>query len=226
MIVSSAKQQQELEALLIDCPALFLVGCGSCATACKVGGEDEVFAAQEWLEEGGHRVTGSLILAEACHIMRAARELRRFREPLEEADAVLVLACGAGVQSLSDCIEKRVLTAVNSLFLGNIRRFGQYEEKCSLCGDCVLNETAGICPVTNCSKGLLNGPCGGMQDGCCEVDAERDCTWVSIWKRLEKQQRQGVFDRIVAPKDWGRKFRPGRLTLQRFPVPGAPEGKR
>ena len=220
MIISTAKSPEELDTLLHGYQSLFLIGCGSCATACKVGGEEEVFAAQEWLETQGCEVVGSMVLEEACHIMRAARELRRFRLQLEDADAILVLACGAGVQSISDCTEKRVLAAVNSLFLGNIRRFGEYEEKCSLCGDCILNETAGICPVTNCAKGLLNGPCGGVDDGQCEVDSERECAWVRIHLRLEKQQRDGVFARTVAPKDWSRKFKPGRLALARSADPG------
>ncbi len=219
MIISTPKGREELESLLSGYDSLFLIGCGSCATACKVGGEDEVFATQEWLEEIGREVVGSIILDEACHIMRAARELRRFKSQLEDAGAVLVLACGAGVQSISDCTDKRVLAAVNSLFLGNIRRFGQYEEKCSLCGDCILNETAGICPVTNCAKGLLNGPCGGLNDGQCEVDDDRECAWVRIHQRLEKQQRQGVFARTVAPKDWSRKFKPGQLKLTRSTDP-------
>ncbi len=215
MIIGGSKGREELEALLEDCQSLFLIGCGSCATVCKVGGEEEVFAAQEWLEGLGLEVTGSVILDEACHIMRAARELRRLRAQVEEADALLVMSCGAGVQSISDCTEKRVLAAVNSLFLGNTRRFGQYEEKCSLCGDCILNETAGICPVTNCAKGLLNGPCGGMENGYCEVDNERECAWVRIYHRLEKQQRQGVFAKTVAAKDWSRKFKPGLHQLDR-----------
>ncbi len=223
MIISTPKDRQELEKLLVEHEKLFLVGCGSCATACKVGGEDELFATQEWLEEGGREVVGSLILEEACHIMRAARELRRIKAELAEADAVIVLACGAGVQSLSECTEKRVLAGVNSLFVGNVRRFGQYEEKCSLCGDCILNETAGICPVTNCAKGLLNGPCGGMDEGRCEADPERDCGWTLIYQRLQAQQRQGVLDKIVAPKDWSRKFKPGKLSLAR---PEPPERKK
>ncbi len=215
MIISTPKGREELEALLKDYRSLFLIGCGACATVCKVGGEDEVFATQEWLEETGREVVGSMILEEACHIMRSARELRRCKAQVEEADALLVLSCGAGVQSISNCVEKRVLTGVNSLFLGNIRRFGEFEEKCSLCGECILNETAGICPVTNCAKGLLNGPCGGLEDGHCEVDEERECTWLKIHERLEKQQRQGVFDRAVEAKDWSKKFRPGQHQLDK-----------
>ncbi len=107
------------------------------------------------------RVTGSMILNEACHIMRAARELRRFHGQVEEADVLLVLACGAGAQSISDCTDKTVLTGVDPMFLGNVRRYGQFEEKCSLCGDCLLNESAGICPVTTCAKGLLKRPLWG-----------------------------------------------------------------
>jgi ferredoxin len=215
MIISTPKGREELEALLGNYRSLFLIGCGACATVCKVGGEDEVFATQEWLEETGREVVGSMILEEACHIMRAARELRRYKAQVEEADALLVLACGAGVQSISNCLDKRVLAAVNSLFLGNIRRFGEFEEKCSLCGDCILNETAGICPVTNCAKGLLNGPCGGMEDGHCEVDEQRDCTWIRIYERMEKQQRQGVFERTVEAKDWSKKFKPGHHLLDK-----------
>lgn len=214
MIIGTQKGREELEALLGDYQSLFLIGCGACATVCKVGGEDEVFATQEWLEENGREVTGSVILDEACHIMRAARELRRFKGQVEEADALLVLSCGAGVQSVSSCVEKRVLAGVDSLFLGNVRRFGEYEERCSMCGECVLNETAGICPVTNCAKGLLNGPCGGVQDGHCEVDDDRECVWLKIHERLEKQQRTDVFDRVMEPKDWSRKFSPGRHRLK------------
>lgn len=213
MIISTAKGRTELDALLKDYHSLFLVGCGACATVCKVGGEDEVFAVQEWLEATGREVAGSVVLEEACHIMRAARELRRAKIQVEEADALLVLSCGAGVQSISNCIDKRVLTAVNSLFLGNIRRFGEFEEKCSLCGDCVLNETAGICPVTNCAKGILNGPCGGMSAGRCEVDGQRDCTWKRIYERLQQQQRPAVLEKLVPAKDWSQKFKPGQHQL-------------
>jgi ferredoxin len=214
MIISEAKSKDELTAVLEGRQQLFLVGCGACATACKAGGEDEVFLLQDWLQESGWTVTGSVVIDEACHIMRAARDLRQHRSQVDEADALLVLACGAGVQSISDSSEKRVIGALNSLFLGNVRRFGQYEEKCSLCGDCILNETAGICPVTNCAKGLLNGPCGGMEDGRCEADRDIDCAWHLIYERLKRQGRRGVFARPVPPKNWGKIGKPGRHKIR------------
>lgn len=214
MIISAQKSKEELLAALAGQSRLFLVGCAACATACKAGGEEEVFRMQEWLVGEGREVTGSVVIEEACHIMRAGRDLRQHKAQVEEADALLVLACGAGIQSISASTDQRVIGALDTLFLGNIRRFGQYEEKCSLCGECILNETAGICPVTNCAKGLLNGPCGGMEEGRCEADREIDCAWHLIFERLKKQGRQGVFRRAVPAKDWSGKRKPGRHRIK------------
>lgn len=214
MIISEQKSREELLAALEGQQRLFLVGCAACATACKAGGEDEVFRLQEWLQSIGREVTGSVVIDEACHIMRAGRDLRQHRLQVEEADALVVLACGAGIQSISASTDQLVVGALNSLFLGNIRRFGQYEEKCSLCGDCILNETAGICPVTNCAKGLLNGPCGGMEGGKCEADPDLDCAWHLIFERLKRQGRKGVFARPVPPKNWGKVPKPGRFKIK------------
>ena len=213
MIISEQKSKEELQDILEGKERLFLAGCAACATACKAGGEEEVFKMQEWLVSLGKEVTGSVIIDEACHIMRAGRDLRQHRLQVEEAEALLVLACGAGIQSISSSSEKQVIGGLNSLFLGNIRRVGQYEQKCSLCGECILNETAGICPVTTCAKGLLNGPCGGMEDGKCEADREIDCAWNLIFERLKKQGSQGVFRRSVQPKDWGKLRKPGRYKI-------------
>ncbi len=213
MIISSQKKKEELLGALDGVEKVFLVGCGACATACKSGGEEEVFQLQEWLDSVQRDVTGSVVIDEACHIMRAGRDLRHHQQAVADADALLVLSCGAGIQSISSSSDKRVIGGLDSLFLGNIRRFGQYEEKCSLCGDCILNETAGICPVTNCAKGLLNGPCGGMEEGQCEVDREIDCAWHLIYERLKTQSRPGVFARTVAPKNWDRRRKPGRYNI-------------
>lgn len=213
MIISQLKPLAELQQALAEFERLFLVGCAACATACKAGGEEEIFKLQEWLSGENKEVTGSVVIDEACHIMRAARDLRQHKAALHDAEALVVLACGSGVQSISSNVDKRVVGGLNSMFLGNVRRFGQYEEMCSLCGDCILNETAGICPVTTCAKGLLNGPCGGMTDGHCEIDAEIACAWRLIYERLQSQRRQGVFARRVPPKNWSRRHKPGRYRL-------------
>jgi len=210
MIISERKALAELEKTLDGQQRLFLVGCAACATACKSGGEEQIFQMQEWLSSVGREVTGSVVIDEACHIPRAGRDLRHHKSAVGEADSLLVLACGSGIQSISTSTDKRVIGALDSLFLGNVKRFGQYEQKCSLCGDCILNETAGICPVTTCAKGLLNGPCGGMEDGHCEIDNEIECAWVAIYQRLRDQNRKGVFARTVPPKNWSKNRKPGR----------------
>ena len=215
MIITAAKARAELLAALSDKTRLFLVGCGACATVCRSGGEDEVFRVQEELTAVGKEITGSMVIEEACHIMRAGRDLRQHQAQVERAEALVVLACGAGVQSLSTNTDQRVIAGLDSLFLGNVRRLGQYEERCSLCGECLLNETAGICPVTNCAKGILNGPCGGMEEGRCEADRDLDCAWQLIYQRLTRQGRVGVFARTVPPKNWGRLARPGRRQTGR-----------
>ena len=214
MIISTQKKREEILDCLQQKGKVFLVGCAACATACKAGGEEEVFKMEEWLASEGKEVTGSVVIEEACHIMRAGRDLRQHKDQVAGADAILVMACGAGIQSVSGSTDQRVIGALNSLFLGNIRRFGQFEQKCSLCGDCILNETAGICPVTTCAKGLLNGPCGGMEDGKCEADRDNDCAWYLIYERLKKQGRAGIFGRTVRPKEWSKMRKPGRHSIK------------
>lgn len=215
MIISKQKSLPEILAALEGCGRIFLVGCAKCATVCKSGGEEEVFQMQEQLVAAGHEVTGSIVIDEACHMLRAGRDLRGRREPVEEADALLVMACGAGVQSVSGALQKKTVAALDTLFLGNIRRFGQFEQKCSLCGECILTETAGICPMTVCPKGLLNGPCGGMTQGRCETDADADCAWVQIHERVAAQGDTGKLGKTVPAKDFSRALKPGKLKVDK-----------
>jgi hypothetical protein len=99
------------------------------------------------------------------------------------------------------------------VFLGNVVRHGVFEERCQMCGDCVLDRTAGICPVTTCPKGLLNGPCGGMWNGMCEVLTDRECTHVAIRRRLAEQHRAKAAEPLP-PKDYSKKLKPGRVDLR------------
>jgi ferredoxin len=215
MIVSKQKTLEEILGALEESSSIFLIGCAKCATVCKAGGEEEIWQMQEALTAAGKVVTGYVIIDEACHMLRSGRELRAKKEMVEEADALLVLACGAGVQSVSGGTAKKTVAGLNSLFLGNIRRFGQFEQKCSLCGDCVLTETGCICPVTVCPKGLLNGPCGGMDNGRCETDPEAECAWYQIYERLKAQGTVAKLKKTVPEKDFSKMLKPGRLKIEK-----------
>ncbi len=215
MIISKQKPFDEILASLEGCARLFLVGCAKCATVCKAGGEEELFQMQERLAAAGIEVTGSLVIDEACHMLRAGRDLRGRRDQVEEADALLVLACGAGVQSVAAAGQHRTIAGLDTLFLGNIRRFGQFEQRCSLCGECIVTETAGICPVTVCAKGLMNGPCGGMTEGRCETDPELECAWVLIHERLTARGDAEKLKKIVPAKDFSRMLKPGKLKVDK-----------
>ena len=215
MIVSKQKPFADILASLDGRPRVFLVGCAKCATVCKSGGEEEVWQMQEALIAAGKEVTGSVVIDEACHMLRVGRDLRARKEMVDEADAILVLACGAGVQSIAASAGKATVAGADTLFLGNIRRFGQFEQRCSLCGECILTETAGICPVTVCPKGLLNGPCGGMDEGRCETDPEAECVWSQIYQRLKEQRSTDNLGKISPGKDFSRMLKPGKLKLDK-----------
>ncbi len=215
MIITKQKPFSEILAALGESTRVFLVGCAKCATVCKSGGEEEIWQMQEQLTSAGHEVTGSIVIDEVCHMLRTARDLRGKKEMVGEADALLVLACGAGVQSVSSASEKRTVAGLDTLFLGNIRRLGQFEQKCSLCGECILTETAGICPVTVCPKGLLNGPCGGMQEGHCEIDREAECVWNQIYQRLQSQGKVESLRAFVPEKDFAKHLKPGKLKIEK-----------
>jgi ferredoxin len=201
-------QLQELGARRV-----FIMGCGQCATESHTGGEPEVLAAKARLEQEGVEVPGWSIGEVACHAAGQRLEVRKHFGEFASADAVLVLACGAGVQTLADETSKPVMPGLESVFLGNVVRHGVFEERCQMCGDCVLDRTAGICPVTTCPKGLLNGPCGGMWNGMCEVLEDRECTHVRIRRRLAEQGRPAVTEPLP-PKDYSKKLKPGRLDIR------------
>lgn len=220
MIVTKAREWARITGDLEDAGAsrVFLVGCGECATTARTGGEEEVKEMAARLETTGYEVTGWMVPDVTCHLNGARLEARKHRSEVDKADAVLVLACGAGTQTVADSVAKPVYPALESLFLGTIVRNGVFEERCQMCGECVLDKTAGICPVATCPKGLLNGPCGGVWEGMCDVLTNQECTHVRIQRRLAEQgrKRKGMLE----PKDFSATRKPGRIDA-RHGVPGA-----
>jgi ferredoxin len=205
MIITRPREWERVRAQLADLGAtsVYIMGCGQCATVASTGGEVEVVAAKARLEQEGVIVTGWSVGEVTCHAGGQRLEVRKHAGEIEAADAVLVLACGAGVQTVADTVAKPVTPGLESVFLGNVIRHGVFEERCQMCGDCVLDRTAGICPVTTCPKGLLNGPCGGMWNGMCEVVADRECAHVLIRRRLAEQGR-AVSAEPLPPKDYSK----------------------
>lgn len=217
MIITEQKPIQKIIESLKGYTMIFLVGCGECATTCKTGGEAELLKFKQLLEEQGKKVTGMCIPKAPCVASQIKTEFAKNIKTLRETEAILVLACGLGVQSAKECdrLGLAVFPGCNTLFAAVMDSQGNFVEKCSLCSECVLDVTGGICPITLCAKGLLNGPCGGMNKGKCEVDKEKDCAWVLIYRELEKRKKLDSLKAIQAPKDFKKTGKPRKLTLQK-----------
>jgi len=214
MIITRQKPFEKIMEFLNPYRSIFICGCSECATLCKTGGEDEVKAMQDRLEKRGKEVSGWVVLDPACHRLNDLKFFREHKSEVDRSDAILVLACGNGTQTVAGALEKPVYPGCDSLFLGEIVRFGRFEERCQLCGDCLLDITGGICPVTRCSKSLLNGPCGGSEEGKCEINPEIDCGWQLIIDRLKQRGRLDVLRKVIPPKDWSTSRDGGPRKLQ------------
>lgn len=204
MVITSQKSLEDILKSLEGAARVFIIGCGECSTTCKTGGEDEVRAMRSALEKAGKAVTGHCIPSAPCIAAKVKLELVKQRKALEAADAILVLACGLGIQTVSENLRvaKPVHVGCDTLFMGAVSGAGEFFERCSACGDCVLEMTGMICPVTRCPKSLLNGPCGGQDKGKCEVDKERDCAWILIYEKLKKEGRLSLLKRAQPAKDY------------------------
>lgn len=217
MIVTEQKPFEEIINSLKEYNKIFLVGCGECATVCKTGGEDELNILKAALVEKGKTVTGICIPQAPCIASQIKTEFAKNMKALRESDAILVLACGLGVQSAkeNDRLSLAVFPGCNTLFGAVVDAQGDLCERCSMCGECVLEVTGGICPITLCAKGLLNGPCGGMDKGKCEVDKEKDCAWVLIYNELQKKSKLKNMKEIRAPKDFKKINRPRKVVMKK-----------
>lgn len=215
MIITEQKPLQEIIESLKEYNKIFLVGCGECSTTCKTGGEAELLKMKAFLEEQGKTVLAMCIPGAPCLASQIKTEFAKNIKALRQTEAILVLACGLGVQSVkdNDRLGLVVLPGCNTLFGAVMDAQGNFFEKCSMCGECVLDITGGICPITLCPKGLLNGPCGGVNKGKCEVDKDKDCAWVLIYKELEKRKKLDTLKEVQPPKDFKKTTKPHKLIM-------------
>ena len=202
MIIQKQKSFEDILKALGGEKKIFIFGCADCATACKTGGEPELADMKKKLEEKGFEVAGTFVLDTACLAGEVRKRTTELADKVNAADSILVLACGTAVQTIGDTVEKICHAGCESLFIGSVQRLGKYAEKCSACGDCILEETDGICPVTRCAKGLMNGPCGGYRNGKCEVNKDQDCAWLLIYERLKARGKLGKLQDVRAAKSF------------------------
>ena len=217
MITGSQKPLKEIATLVEPYERILILGCGTCVKTCFAGGEDEVAVLASALR----------LYFKKDHKMVAIDELTIERqcenEFIQEAsfkadqnDAILSLACGAGVQALAKRFAKSpVLPGVNTTFIGIQESPGIFTEECSECGNCGLAVFGGICHLTRCSKKLLNGPCGGSCRGKGEIDADTDCAWQLIIDRLTLLGQLDNLATYIPPKNWSTSLSGGPRKLIR-----------
>jgi ferredoxin len=193
---------------------IFLLGCGGCAESSGTGGKAQVLEMKGKLEEAGKKITGHTVVDFLCQKALVQSRLQGKVNEVKEADSFLVMTCGVGVQAVAAVSDKITHPACNTVPLGGMRGEWKGTERCQECGDCVLDSTAGICPLTACSKYLLNGACGGTtKEGKCEVDPEMECGWKLIYERLEKLGRLDMLRQVREPKDHSKMIPPKGLRL-------------
>ncbi|MFX1563695.1 MAG: methylenetetrahydrofolate reductase C-terminal domain-containing protein [Promethearchaeota archaeon] len=218
MIIPKQKPIEEILKITDGIERLLIVGCDGCSGIYQVGGIKQAETLATLIRMARQAKDSPGEIRHTIVLRQCDRQLveTTLRPQIEDVDALLSLACGVGPQTLIDVFpDMNVLTAVDTFGMGGKdRELGHYFEYCSGCGDCLLNETGGICPMTRCPKSLANGPCGGMLDGKCEVgDYKNDCAWYRIYERLKAQGRLDEFRKYRPPRDWRIAQSPRRLEI-------------
>ena len=214
MIVAEQKPLDEIRQMITPYEMVLILGCGTCMTVCDAGGEREVSflhnslrVAQAKSGNGTHTFS-EYTLKRQCD----PEFLDLLTDRVSDVDAILSLGCGIGVQAIAERFpEVSVLPGVNTSFMGMTKEMGVWDERCAACGDCRLAETAGICPITRCTKGILNGPCAGTKNGKCEANKDMDCAWLLIYKRLEGLGQLEKMRRYYPPRNFRAIPRPKRI---------------
>ncbi len=204
MITAERKPMEEIIESVRPYNRILLVGCNECVTVCAAGGRKEVGILSSalqmaFMQEGKTLDIKELTLERQCD----PEYVEELVTVIDQADAVLSMACGCGVQEVARRYkDKPVYPALNTLFMGAAERQGVWAERCQGCGDCILGLTGGICPVARCSKRLLNGPCGGSTAGKCEISQDVDCVWQLIWDRMKALGIENRYEEVMTAKDW------------------------
>ena len=212
MIVSQQKPWEEILGYLDGEDGIFILGCNGCAQASGSGGPTQVAEMQQKLEGAGKEVTGTMVIDFLCQKALVKSRLRARTEQVAAADSILVMTCGLGAQAVAASVNKVCHPSCDTVNMGGSRGEWPSDERCMECGECLLEYTGGICPLTACTKSLTNGACGGAREGKCELDPEKDCGWELIYQRLKQKDQLGQLRKFIPPKSWD-KMMPNPKTM-------------
>ncbi len=206
MITAERKPFDEIYEAVSKNGKILVLGCGSCVTVCMAGGEKEVQILANQIRLAAKEKGDTIDVTEHTIMRQCDREFydEETAKKIREADLVLSIACGVGVQYCTEVFPDAVaVPGLNTKFYGANLEQGVWGERCAGCGQCVIASFGGLCPVARCSKSLLNGPCGGSSAGKCEVDPENiDCIWQLIYDRMEQLGRVDELEANQEIKDW------------------------
>jgi ferredoxin len=207
MITGEQKSIEEIRGMIAPHKRILVLGCGSCVAECAAGGEKETGMLASTIRMANKLDGKEALIREKTLDRQCVNDfVIQLDDIIDDYDAVLSLACGAGVQAVADMFpEIPIIPALNTGFLGETKDQGYWIENCLGCGDCMLFFFGGVCPLARCSKQLLNGPCGGSMGGQCEVNPEIPCGWQVIIDRLENFGALDRLETVYPPKDWAKK---------------------
>ena len=189
MLITQLKAKETIVSLA-EGKKVFIINCLGCKEVRFP--EKEAAEFQKELAAAGN-VTGTITTDYICNPENMKLRLEKHMSEIEAADVVLVYSCGVGVQTIAEYLEnKKVCAACDTYPVPGFQGVTPLEYDCKQCGECYLNLTGGICPITACSKSLVNGQCGGSKDGKCEVDNSMECGWERIYRRLAQIGRLDV----------------------------------
>ena len=221
MIGTTRKPMEEVSGALGAFHRIAVVGCDGCAKVCATGGVAQVAETADELRRIGKEIVFEAAPERTCYLNKSRDVLAPYKGDMNKTDAILVLGCGGAVQIIRQLTEEYglaipVKSGLESVGHMDTLIFGELAiEQCSECGECILNQTGGICPVTKCAKSLLNGPCGGAENGKCEVDRERDCAWIAIYNRLKSLGELDSLRTFTPAKDHSKANKPRTLHIEK-----------
>jgi NAD-dependent dihydropyrimidine dehydrogenase PreA subunit len=204
VIVAELKEVDEIRRMIDRYSSILVVGCDSCVAECAAGGARETQLLASALRLSYLKDNLQKIITEACIDRQCVDDfIDVIAELVPDHEVILSLGCGAGVQALARVYtDKPIIPALDTLFIGETVMRGVWTENCLACGQCKLGYFGAICPVTRCSKKLMNGPCGGSKGGRCEIDPDIPCGWDQIMKRLAAIGELDRLGEYVPPVNW------------------------